>query len=461
MRFIITKEDITNQTELLTKVHQKFSQNFVTRTKNVSNQALEYLKGLVGLECKKNMSQMAQKITTVCKQSLQNFISESPWKDEPFLKDIQSEVVALITEHSPNDDMALIGDESGFPKQGKDSVGVKRQYCGALGKVDNCQMGVFLAYASTTQTSLMTRSLYMPEEWCADKERCDKAKVPEDKREFKTKTQLLLDLINQTVANGVPFKFISADAGYDQNWFLDALDAKGHCYVIDSAKDVLVHAGWPEMMVEEQEGGTFKVKVLTNTAVKVENLVNEGKIEFRRLTIRNTQRGELVIDFGRIRIYRSLKGMPCAKEEWLLIRREIDGSDIKYSFSNAPETIELERHAEWQCRRYWVERALEDAKGLAGLADYRVRGWNGWHHHTALVMLAMVFLLTLRNNLVDKAPMMSLQDALLIVRTTMGRKVLTDEDARDIILENHKNRDRSRKSKLRKQQQQARAQTVP
>jgi FOG: Transposase len=391
MRFKITKDDIANQAGLLKRIHQKFSQYFKTRTKDVSNQALEYLKGLLGLECKKNMSQMAQKITNVDKQVLQNFISESPWKDEPFLKDVQSEIVSLITGHSPNDDMALIGDESGFPKQGKDSVGVKRQYCGALGKVDNCQMGVFLAYASTTQTSLIARSLYMPEEWCSDKERCDQAKVPQNKRGFKTKTQLLMDLIDQAAANGVPFTFISTDAGYDQNWFLDDLDAKGRIYVIDIGKDALVHLGWPKMTVEELAGGTFKVNVLTNTAVKVEDLVNEEKIEFHRLTIRDTQRGELVIDFGRTRIYRSLKGVPCAKEEWLLIRKEIDGSDIRYSFSNAPETIELQRHAEWQCRRYWVERALEDAKGLAGLGDYRVRGWNGWHHHTALVMLAMVF----------------------------------------------------------------------
>lgn len=459
MRFNITKDDITNQTGLLKMVHQKFAQYFKTQTKNVANQALEYLKGLVGLECKKNMSQMAQKITDVDKQVLQNFISESPWKDEPFLKDVQSEIVSLITEHSPNDDMALIGDESGFPKQGKKSVGVKRQYCGALGKVDNCQVGVFLAYASMSQTSLVSRSLYMPKEWCDDKERCDEAKVPEDKREFKTKTQLFMDLIDQAVGNKVPFKFISADAGYDQNWFLDALDAKGRCYVIDTAKDALVHLGLPEMTVEEQENGTFKVDILTNAAVKVEDLVNEGKIEFHRLTIRNIQRGELMIDFGRIRIYRSLKGVPCAKEEWLLVRREIDGSDVRYSLSNAPETIELERLAEWKCRRYWVERGLEDAKGLSGLADYRVRGWNGWHHHTALVMLAMVYLLTLRNKLLDKAPLMSLHDALLIVRTTMGRKTLTDEDARNIILENHKNRHGSRQSKLRKQK--AQAQTVP
>ncbi len=457
MRFNITKDDITNQAGLLKKIHEKFAQYFKTQTKNVAKQALEYLKGLVGLECKKNMSQMAQKITSVCKQVLQNFISESPWKDEPFLKDVQSEIVSVITENSPNDDMALIGDESGFPKQGKKSVGVKRQYCGALGKVDNCQVGVFLAYASQSQTSLISRSLYMPKEWCDDKERCDEAKVPEDKREFKSKTQLLMDLIDQTVGNGVPFKFISADAGYDQNWFLDSLDAKRLIYVIDTAKDTLVHLEWPKMIVEEQDRGTVKVNVLTNAAVKVEDLVTEGKIEFYRLTIRDIQRGELVIDFGRTRIYRSLKGIPCAKEEWLLVRREIDGSDVRYSFSNAPKTIELERLAEWQCRRYWVERALEDAKGLAGLADYRVRGLNGWHHHTALVMLAMVFLLTLRSKLIDKAPLMSLQDALLIVRTTMGRKVLTDEDARGIILENHKNRYGSRQSKLRKQEKQ----TVP
>ncbi|MCE2982532.1 MAG: hypothetical protein LW832_03085 [Parachlamydia sp.] len=133
------------------------------------------------------------------------------------------------------------------------------------------------------------------------------------------------------------------------------------------------------------------------------------------------------------------------------IRQELDGSDTKFSLSNELEIIPISTLAERQNKRYWVERALQDAKGLAGLDQYRVTGWRGWHHHTAMVMLAMLYLLTTKAALTGLADMLTLKDALEIVKVLMPQRQLTYEDAVEIIREKHENRERSRLVRLKAQ----------
>ena len=187
-------------------------------------------------------------------------------------------------------------------------------------------------------------------------------------------------------------------------------------------------------------------------AITVKNLVEQGRIAFRRHSIRDTQRGRLIVDFAAIRVRRSRNNVPIPGECWLLVRRELDGSDIKFSYSNAPATTPIEKLAEWQSRRYWVERALQDAKGLAGLDQYRVTGWRGWHHHTAMVILAMLYLLTTKGGLTGLAAKLTLKDALEIVKVLMPQKQLTIEDVVEILREKHENRERSRLSRLKDQE---------
>src|SRR5262249_12677691 len=150
---------------------------------------------------------------------------------------------------------------------------------------------------------------------------------------------------------------------------------------------------------------------------------------------------------------RSKDNMPLPGQYWLLIRQELDGSETKYSLSNALESIDHRTLAEWQSRRYWVERALEDGKGLAGLDQYRVTGWLGWDHHTAMVLLAMLFLLTQQAILKSQAPMLTVQDALEIVRTVMPKKQISHEEAAALIKEKHLNRYNSRQSRLKTQKE--------
>jgi SRSO17 transposase len=451
MNFSIKVEHISNQKESLTKFHQNFSKFFQSRTRSVEQSALEYLKGLLIVETEKTMAQMERRLNEVCKQKLGHFISNSPWEDAPLIAEIQKTVIKELNPQG-SEDVGLIIDESAIAKKGKKSVGVKRQYAGCLGKVDNCQVGVFLAYTTRTQTSLIARNLYLPEDWITDPERCYEAMIPLEKQVFKTKPELAFELVKEAIANKIHFSFVGMDAGYGGNpQLLDAFDESGITWFADVSKTQLIYTEMPKIAIEELEKDRVQMNVEAEVSCSIEELLQQKKIEFQRYKIRNTQRGMLVIDFAAIRVFINSKDNPMPRERWLLIRKEIDGTGMKFTLSNSPEDTSLEVLAERQSRRYWVERALEDAKSLAGLDQYRVTGWRGWHHHTTMVMLAMLYLLTIKAALGEHAENMTLKDALWIVEGIVPRKELTDEEKIAIILENHANRERSRRIRLEAQ----------
>ncbi len=452
MKFTLKAQDISNQATSLVNFHKRFCKFFQTRTRSISPAALDYLKGLLIVSTEKTMAEMERRVDSADKQQLGHFISTSPWDEEPMIEEIQRSVVDTINPDG-KEDAAIIIDESSMEKKGRASAGVKRQYCGSLGKVENCQVGVFLAYATSEQTCLIGRSLYLPEKgWCDDIERCDDAGIPLDKRTFKTKAQLALELVDQAVENQTAFTFIHMDAHYGgQPWLLDSLQDRQLTYIADIAKNTYVFTRLPKATIEELDNDRFRMSIEGEGAIAVQDLVAQERIKFRRYAIRDTQRGMLIVNFAAIRIRRSHNNMPIPGECWLLVRQELDGSDTKFSLSNASSEMAIGTLAEWQSRRYWVERALQDAKGLAGLDQYRVTGWRGWHHHTAMVMLAMLYLLTTKATLASLATKLTLNDALEIVKTLMPQKQLTHEDAVEILREKHENREKSRLARLKDQ----------
>ena len=453
MKFTLKSQDISNQATSLLNFHERFSKFFQTRTRSMTGAALDYLKGLLIVDTEKNMAEMERRVESVNKQKLGHFISNSPWDEEPMIEEIQRSVVTTINPEG-REDAALIIDESGMQKKGRASAGVKRQYCGSLGKVENCQVGVFLAYATSTQTCLIGRNLYLPEkDWCEDSKRCDDAGIPLDKRNFKTKAQLALELVDQAIKNQVTFSFIHMDAHYgEQPWLLDSLQDRRLTYVADIAKNTRVFIGTPMVITEELDDNRFQVSIAGEGSIAVKDLVKQGRIKFHRHSIRDTQRGKLIVNFAAIRVRRSHNNLPIPGECWLLVRQELDGSETKFSLSNAPQTTAVGILAEWQSRRYWVERSLQDAKGLVGLDQYRVTGWRGWHHHTSMVMLAILYLLTTKATLAGLATKLTLNDALEIVKILIPQRQLTYEDVVEILREKHENRERSRLARLKKQE---------
>ena len=460
MNFSMKAQDISNQMEALPEFHHQFSQFFQTRTKSMAQTAFNYLKGLFIVEKEKTMTAMERTIDDVCKQSLGHFISHSPWEDAPLVAEVQRSVIKELNP-SGQEDIGLIIDESAFAKKGKASVGVKRQYAGSLGKVDNCQVGVFLAYTTRTQTCLIARNLYLPEDWIEDPERCFDAGVPLEKQVFKTKPELALDLIKEALANGTPSSFVGMDAGYGGNsQLLEAFDDMKITWFADVAKTHLIYKKMPKIEVENLGHEKFQVKIATEESCSVEELLQTENITFHKCHVRDTQRGMLSIQFAAVRVFINSKDSPIPRENWLLIRKELDESCIKFTLSNSAINTSIELLAERQNRRYWVERALQDAKGLVGLDQYRVTGWRGWHHHTAMVMLAMLFLLTIKTALKEKIEKMTLKDALWIVEGLVPRRQLTYEERVEIIAENNRNRERSRQTRLEAQLKELEAQGV-
>lgn len=451
MYFALKSQDVSKQKLSLVDFHQRFSNFFQTRTRSMAATALTYLKGLLLVSTEKTMAEMERKVEAADRQQLGYFISNSPWDTEPLVKEIQKSVVSTL---NPTGDksVALIIDESAMKKNGHDSVGVKRQYCGSMGKIESCQVGVFLAYATPTTTALIARNLYLPKEWCEDAERCDDADVPLDRRIFKTKAELALELVEQALCNGISCDFVHMDAHYgEQPWLLEALAEKGLTYVADIAKDTRIFLGTPTASVEPWGEDCFRMSIQGEGAIAVNSLVEKGRLIFQRCAVRDTQRGKLIINFAAVRVRRSHSNMPIPGECWLLVRQEIDGSDLKFSLSNASATTEVSMLAEWQSRRYWVERALQDAKGLAGLDQYRITGWRGWYHHTAMVMLAVLYLLLTRAKLKEFASKLTLQDALELVKVLVPQRQPTCEEVIEMLREKHENRERSRLAWLRQQ----------
>ena len=460
LKFELTASDIHQHAQDLIGFHERFSEFFRTSTRNVAPQALEYLKGQLLCGSRRNMSQMSVQVTKVNEQALSNFVSTSPWQDAPLIEAIGTEAVSVMSVCEPWGANALILDESGIAKQGKKSVGVARQYCGALGKVDNCQVGVFLAYSTPQQATLINHRLFLPQAWVEDPKRCEEAGIPQVAKVFRSKAELGLEMIRHAKQCGIPFAFVGMDAHYGQQpWLLSWHEQEDLVYMADIHEDTRVYLTYPEIGVPQRKGNRGRLpsnpRVLHGEAIEVKNLIKDVPLQL--LKVRDTQRGELWIRFAALRVFRIEADLPVPKPVWLLIRQELDTSQTKFSFSNAPVSILLKTLAEWQSRRYWVERALQDAKGLAGLDEYQVIGWRGWHHHMTMVLLAMLFLLQLKQTLKPKVPLITLQDAVEILEVVMPKKQLTFEEAVDHIRKKHLNRLQSRNSRLRSEKNQLKA----
>jgi SRSO17 transposase len=453
--YALTPQDLQRQAGALVEFCGDLVPYFRTQTRDVSGQALAYVQGQLLGESRRNMTQMATQIVSFSEQALDHFVSNSPWEEEPLIGALGQRVVALWEEiPGPG---ALLVDESGIPKQGTHSVGVDRQYCGSLGKVDNCQVGVFLAYAKGTRATLIDKRLYLPRAWTEDPGRCEEAGVPPEAQTFRTKAELGLEMILRARARGVPFGYVGMDAHYGQQaWLLSALDREQIEYMADIPSDTRVYLELPAVGLPPRKGSRGRLpkipRVLSGKPIEVHTLLDSEQVTWSLRKVRDTQRGELWIHFAALRVYRIQEELPVEAPVWLLIRKDLDSSDVKFTFSSASPQMPSQELAQKQSTRYWVERSLEDGKGLAGLDEYQVIGWRGWHHHMTMVLLAMVFLEFLRKKLGAKAPLMTLQDAQEILEVALPRKTLSLDEAVEIIRQKHLNRYRSRESSLRKQQ---------
>lgn len=307
----------------------------------------------------------------------------------------------------------MLFDESGFVKKGDDSIGVAKQYCGTIGKVDNCQVGVFASYVSEYGYALIDKRLFIPEKWFADdySGRRKKCKLPEDAT-FKTKPQLAAEmLISLNSENILPFKYVLADSVYGESpEFIAAVESMiDITYLVSVAKDTLCWLKRPMTINKEYRwGGKTRTKTMLidpdSKPVTIEELAkNINDYFWYRRKVSEGTKGPIVYEFTRRRIVLSNAGLP-QKTVWLLIRRNL-GDDPQYSFSisNASSSTRLKTLVWLSGLRWAIEQCFEETKTELGMDHYEVRKFPGWHHHILTCMLAHFFLWHLKIRLGKKS----------------------------------------------------------
>ncbi|MCL7455114.1 MAG: IS701 family transposase [Anaerolineae bacterium] len=433
--------------------HARFHDFFVVRTRDVNDQSKKYLLGLVQSE-KRNMERMAEVVPDSDDQVQQHFMTNSPWSHRAVLDQIAQDMDA---EFCGSEDYCLIVDESALGKKGKDSVGVARQWNGRLGKVDNCQVGVFVALGCGDEVTLTDERLFLPQAWIDNPGRCNKAKIPVENQVFRSKSQLALDMVRDARRRGLQFRWVGLDGGYGKEpWLLRALDRDHEQWVADVHCDQRVYLEDPQPIIPVRghgKGRPTSQRVAQTQPVRVDRwAAQQPATAWKKVAFRESTKATLVVEVLHRRVW-LWDGKEAEAHCWhLLARREIDSpKEIKYSLSNAPETTPTERLTFMQGQRYWVEHSLRNAKSEAGMGHYQLRLWQGWHHHMAMVMLAMLFHFETRRAHKQDLPLLSCHDVGEVLRVLLPRANTTYEDVVHQVETRHKRRQASIDSAYAKQ----------
>jgi SRSO17 transposase len=397
------------------------------------------------------MECMAETVAESGYQQLHHMLSESEWERRRVRRQLLADANAHFGYPS-----ALLIDESGLAKKGHLSAGVARQWNGRLGKVDNCQVGVFAAIARGNVVSLVDAELYLPEEWTDDPLRCEAAGVPEEMWEFRTKGEIALEMVMRLRREGLHFSFVGFDGGYGHlPWLLRELDGEGEMFMAEVHSDQVIYLDDPTPAVparRSSKGQAPRRLQTQETPITVADwAATQAASEWRRLSIRAGEKGEVMADYLTRRVWVWDGEEPSARCWHLLVRRELDGKTLKFCLSNAKPTASLRRLAEMQGARHFVEQSLKEAKGACGMAEYQVRRWPAWHHHMALVMIATIFLAKERFAHRDTAALLSCRDLVEIMRHKLPTKIITDEDLAASIVDRHRRRQKAMDSAYRKQ----------
>ena len=401
------------------------------------------------------MERMEEVVPEANHQALQHMLSESAWEERAVLDQVAQEANQHLGGHP---DSGLIIDESGCPKKGRQSVGVARQWCGQLGKVENCQVGVFAALGRGTEATLIDERLFLPESWTADPARCQAAGIPAEQRGFKRKHDLALEMITHARKRQIGFAWVGFDGFYGSDpAFLRALDDQGEVFVGDVHCDQRIYLDDPQPRVPPPatpRGRPPTRRQAQTPAVRVDRWAQQQPAEvWQRVTVRDGTKGPLQVALLHRRVW-LWDGEELRARQWqVIVRREVDTpTAIKYSLSNAPADTPAPRLAFMQGQRYWIERALQQGKQDVGLADYQVRSWRGWHHHMALVMMAMLFSLEERLLHRQTYPLLSGTDIRALLNQFLPRRDTTVDEVIRQMERRHRKRQSATNSAYRKQQ---------
>jgi SRSO17 transposase len=339
-------------------------------------------------------------------QSLHHLVADAPWDDGEMLDEVRRQVLPAMQKHGPV--VAWIVDDTGFAKQGKHSVGVARQYCGELGKSDNCQAAVSLSVSTWNSSLPIAWRLYLPEVWCQDIGRCRQAGVPEETA-FQTKPEIALEHIRRAMEQQVPLGVVLADAGYGKGTqFRTDLRELGLSYVVGIASNATVwepgRKPLPAPARKPGRGATPKrlQRDAQHRPISVKELaLNLAAAAWKDIAWRQGTQGMLRSRFAAVRVrpaHRDYKRTEPYPEEWLLIEwPKKESEPTKYWLSTLPEKTALKSLVKMAKHRWIIERDYEELKQELGLGHYEGRSWRGFHHHATLCIAAYGFLVAERN----------------------------------------------------------------
>jgi len=470
-RWGLPYHEVMSLGERLHKLHKRFHDCFATQTNNKSNYALIYLRGLLWMKTKRNYANIARRIIGPENdgQSLQHFISDSPWSGEKVFEQIQEE----ITRRPELSGGMLSLDESGVACSGKQKAGATRQYLGREGKIDLGQVSVGLNYYKDGLWSLVDAELYLPKSWFSEEytDLSERWHIPGE-RTFQRKTALGLEMIRRARERGLPFETISCDSFYGRDsQFRADLDQEGLIYMADIPENVQVYLDEPVVAVPKtsanKRGRPYSRWRVVNQsqAVKVRNLEQHPSFVFRTVKVRYTERGWLVYPCAASRVY-TITDSDQVRKEWLFMRKEKDGS-MSYSLSNAPAETALHTLALWRSQRYFVERTFQDAKSEAGWDELAARKYRAWIHHTALDALVLWFIAETkldwslanprdpelaRELKVKRLPSLSMANIRELLRAVLPLKRLSPDQAIGLVIQQLTDRARSTQCRLIAQQ---------
>ena len=393
----LVPQDIESLVEELRAYHAIYSPLFQRREQREA--AHTYLQGLLATLPRKSIEPMVLAMDGASHKAVRampSFISAGQWNDERLL---HQHWQAVETDLGADAGVLRV-DGSDVPKQGVHSVGVKRQYCGELGKRANCQAGVFVGYGSTQGYTVLDRRLYVPTEWLTDDAYADRRRqcgLPPDLT-FKTKPALAQEMLAAVVKSQVlRCRWVVADEAFGGNpGFLDGVAGLGLWYFAEVPHPTRVWEVRPATHVPPWRGRGRRPQRerLVAGAPEARTVLEAGAVlpaeAWTRHTIKEGSQGPRVAEFATLRVVAVRDALP-GPDVWLVLRRHVETGELKTYLCNAPVDMAVETHVRMSGMRWPIETCFEDSKQLLGMGDYEVRSWTGWHHHMTLVILAHFF----------------------------------------------------------------------
>lgn len=371
-----------------------------------------YVRGVLLDGQRKSIEPMAARLQAIerrpedYEQALQQFINQSPWDEQNVIDGLQTWIARRFGA-----DGFLILDDTGFPKQGAQSVGVARQYTGTLGKVANCQVAVTLQWATQREVVGLEARLYLPESWANDRQRMAKAGIPEGVG-YQPKWQLALTMLRRAHTNGLRGVVLADSLFGTVTEFRQSLDAANLSYCVGIDSTLKVIAAEADLGPVPKYSGCGKpptrpLKVRAGAkSPSVRQWANERAADFHNVTWREGTKGKMTGRFAAWRVrpaHRLSAGQEPLSACWLLVEWPQDAQHpAKFFFSNLPERTSLKRLVATAKSRWWIEHSYRELKDELGLDHFEGRSWRGWHHHVVLVLLAYAFLQHVRRQRVKK-----------------------------------------------------------